>query len=362
MTTVPRDYAIYGGRRIGKSSLLSEVKKQLEQKGYVTAYQSFQGFSETLAIARGIVQDLQLALDPETQGVSEIKTLDDFALQIQKMYNNSPDTNVAIFLDEVDELIIREKLVGRHQIIEIFRDMSNKTNHRWRFVFAGFKEMYLEIHGKGMYEELHNPWQNFVDDSNKQLMELESPRELVDEGLHNILGLEYDREVAALIENYSSGHPAFLQKFCQCLIQSIDERISPFERRIYKADVERVFNGEMAFLKYVQETIDLNLSELQKAIIIIAAMEAKERFDTEFVLNKLNEYFALFGRDDLKVENSEVSLQLELLLITGVIKEVPRTSEFRFAHPYYIKILKGFERIDRDALEHVIQCIPSPTK
>ena len=243
MTTVSKDYAIYGGRRIGKSSLIAEIQKQMEEKGCVTVYQSLQGQSETRSIGKAIL--LYLRKRGLFVGrLEDIESLDDFYIALQQVYYEHPETAIVFFLDEVDELIIREREAGRHQLIEIFRDMAHHTSHRWRFIFAGFKEMYLQIHGKGLYESRRNPWENFVDDSNKGLSGLETPRELIDEGLRNILGLEYDKEVSALIENYSSAHPAFLQKFCQRLVESIDERISPTNRRIYIEDVERVFSQE----------------------------------------------------------------------------------------------------------------------
>jgi len=57
----------------------------------------------------------------------------------------------------------------------------------------------------------------------------------------------------------------------------------------------------------------------------------------------------------VKVELVQVQLELELLLITGVVKKAAIQGLFKFSHPDYIKIVNQFERIDRDALEHTIQ-------
>jgi len=104
----------------------------------------------------------------------------------------------------MDELIIREKSLKKHIIIEIFRTVSNETSHKWRFIFAGYKEMFIQINGKGIYAGWRNPWANFVDDTRMELGELNSPRELINEGLKNILGLQYDQDVLDTITNYSS--------------------------------------------------------------------------------------------------------------------------------------------------------------
>jgi DNA-binding transcriptional MerR regulator len=358
ITSSRKDYAVYGGRRIGKSSLLSELKRQLEAKGYKTVYQSVQGNTDSLSIARAILAGLHYAILGASP-TQTITTLGDFDLALKDLVARDPEQDVAIFLDEVDEMIIRdrESNTGRHHMIETFRDVAQQSGHRWRFIFAGFKEMYLEIHGKGVYERLHNPWENFVEEV-KQLGELESPRELISEGLQCILGLDYDADVAHLIEQYSTGHPAFLQKFCQSLVLSIDNRISPEDRRIFLDDVHRVFRAEHDFLNYVRDTIDLNLSNVQKALVYIAALEDKVRFDSAFIIRKLDEWIREICGDHALTE-AEIGLELELLLITGVLKKNPKSDEYFFSHPHYVATLKQIDKVDENAVIAVLTKIVS---
>ena len=89
-----------------------------------------------------------------------MENLGDFSQNLLTLFRENDSKKVALILDEMDELIHKEMELGRHQIIEIFRNISQKTGHLWRFVFAGYKEMYLEIHGKGIYknENWKNPW------------------------------------------------------------------------------------------------------------------------------------------------------------------------------------------------------------
>lgn len=352
ITSSKKDFAIYGGRKIGKSSLLAVISDILIKNGYVISIQSFQGIDNSLTVAKSIIEDLKNG-GLKSTSLIPINSLDDFSFNLLSLYRENNHKSVAIILDEMDELIHKERKLGRHQIIEIFRNISHATNHQWRFIFAGFKEMYLEIHGKGIYEHWKNPWQNFVDDSNKQLTEIESPRELIDEGLKDILGLEYDKEVIDLITEFSTGHPAFLQKFCECLVKSIDNRISLENRRIFAKDVKDVFEKDNEFINFVKETLDLNLSTMQELITVVAAMNDKELFDVTWLLNEIKTYIDLFNRQ-IKIEQKNLDLELELLTITGIIKRTANKEEFRFTHPYYIKILKRLEVIDQNLIEDLI--------
>ena len=355
ITTSKKDFAIYGGRKIGKSSLLAVISDILIKNGYIISIQSFQGIDNSLTIAKSIVEDLKNG-GLNSTSLIPINSLDDFSFNLLSLYRENNHKSVAIILDEMDELIHKERKLGRHQIIEIFRNISHTTNHQWRFIFAGFKEMYLEIHGKGIYENWKNPWQNFVDDSNKQLTEIESPRELIDEGLRDILGLEYEKEIINLITEYSTGHPAFLQKFCECLVKSIDNRISLENRRIYEKDVKDVFARNNEFINFVKETLDLNLSTMQELITVIAAMNDREIFNSNWILNEIKTYIDLFDKQ-IAIHPKNLDLELELLTITGIIKRTANKEEFRFTHPYYIKILKRLEILDKNLIEDLINKI-----
>ncbi|MCB9211247.1 MAG: hypothetical protein H6609_17910 [Ignavibacteriales bacterium] len=348
-----KDFAIYGGRRIGKSSLLSILRRNFLDNGYFISYQSFQGLEDSITVAKAIVEDLK-ARGLKSDSLTPINSFDDFTHNLFNLYRENESKKVIIILDEMDELINREKSNGKHRIIEVFRNISQKTLHSWRFIFAGYKEMYLEINGKGIYEHWQNPWQNFIDDTHMQLGEIESPRELIDEGLKDILGLEYEKEVIDLITNYSTGHPAFLQKFCECLVKSVDNRISPSDRKIYKKDVENVFEKETEFITFVKQTLDLNLSRFQKLITTIAAIENQEVFSSTWIIKKISSWAKDF-EINVNLEQFDVNLELELLTITGVVNKTGQNYEYRFSHPHFVKIIRKLENIDKDLVESILK-------
>ena len=285
--------------------------------------------------------------------LTNFSDLNDFKMQMKLLYNSNINQRVAIFLDEVDELIVREEDSKEHKLIEIFRDIAHETNHCWIFIFAGFKKMYLEIKGKGTtYEGLRNPWANFVDSSHNNLIGIDYPESLVNHGLKDILGLEYDSDISKLIVNYSSGHPAFLQYFCQCLVEQIKEKIDHNNRRIYIEDVKAVFEKKDDFISFVQRTLEMNLSDFQRLLIFIAAEGNFKEFDYNSIEKRLKDWLEITEQKE-SIDQNTVKLELELLVITGVIK---KTSSFnyKFTHEYYLNILKRIEQIDKNVIEDLV--------
>jgi hypothetical protein len=354
MISVPKDFAIFGGRMIGKSSLLYEIKRELKEKGFITIYTAFQGYSDSISAAKSILLELNdLFKNKVDTGFSN---LDDFKMKLKQLYNSDVNQPVAIFLDEVDELIVREKDLKEHKLIEIFRDIAHETNHKWIFVFAGFKRMYLEISAKAnTYEGLRNPWANFVDSSAKNLTGIENSESLVNHGLKDILGLEFDSSISKLIVNYSSGHPAFLQYFCQCLVDQIKDKIDHNNRRIYLEDVEAVFNKKDDFINFVRRTLVLNLSDFQRLLIFIAADSSVTEFDYELLEKRLKDWLEMVPNSFI-IDPQEIEIELELLIITGVIKKSSST-KYKFTHDYYLNILKRIEQINKNVIENLINKI-----
>jgi len=356
ITSVPKSFAFFGGRKIGKSSLLWEIKKQLDLKGFKTLICAFQGYSNatssaSMSAAKSILLELKQLFGKAD--LTNFSDLNEFKMQMKMLYSSNINQRVAIFLDEVDELIVREQYLKEHKLIEIFRDIAHETNHCWIFIFAGFKKMYLEIKGKGTtYEGLRNPWANFVDSSHNNLIGIDYPESLVNHGLKDILGLEYDSDISKLIVNYSSGHPAFLQYFCQCLVEQIKDKIDHNNRRIYIEDVKAVFEKKDDFISFVQRTLEMNLSDFQRLLIFIAAEGNFTEFDYNSIESRLKDWLEITEQEQ-NIDQNMVKLELELLVITGVIKK-SGSFKYKFTHEYYLNILKRIEQIDRNVIENLV--------
>jgi hypothetical protein len=114
-----------------------------------------------------------------------------------------------------------------------------------------------------------------------------------------------------------------------------------------------VFKTDTEFISYVRETIDLNLSDIQKALVYIAAHEKMERFSEAQIIGKLREYLELL-ENPAHMADEHVRLDLELLLITGVIKRTAKGDEYFFSHPHYVEALKEIERLDKDAVTRLL--------
>ena len=188
---------------------------------------------------------------------------------------------------------------------------------------------------------------------------MKAPRELINEGLRNILGLDYGLDVANRIVDYSTGHPAMLQMFCQCLVNSIDNRVSLTNRTIHLEDVDRIFEENDDFIKFVYSTFRENLSDLQRVIVFFAAFEDWQEFTFSKILHRLKAEIESYKRK-LLYSDENILLEFDLLAITGVIKPKEKSGDhYQFSHPYYIRIIKRFDRLDNNEIFELLTSISS---
>lgn len=359
LVTTPRDYAFYGGRRIGKTSLLNEIKSKLKEKGYITIMESLMGVDDYFSVCKDILSELKNEFNSDKD--IEIKDYDEFKLKLKEFHRDYPDKRVAIFIDEVDEYILKENEESESgfALIKRFRDISNEINHKWIFIFAGFRELYKQINGLSYsLDPSRNPWINFVESTSYHLSGIDNPIQLVNGGLRNILSLEYEISIAKKIVNYSSGHPAFIQKFCQCLVDYLSTKISYDNRRVDPDDVEYIFDKTDEYIKFVYKTLDMNLLQIQSLIIFLLANNKLSKSFSKNEINKvLNEALEIYGIEkNIEPNKIDLDTNLDLLLITGIIEKISDNS-YAFSHPYYIDILNRIVNDKPKIIDDLIQKI-----
>ncbi len=151
------NYAIYGGRRIGKSSVMKAVEQRLEKRGYRTISLSVEGekeFGDTF-ISHRLSQMLDIDLD-----MGQSNSLKEALI---KLMENDPEIKLAIFLDEIDRYI--QFNTERHTLIETLRTCSDTYGNRFRVIIAGFMSLYDCLHGGGPYSTNSDPWMRMFTDN-----------------------------------------------------------------------------------------------------------------------------------------------------------------------------------------------------
>lgn len=338
------NYAIYGGRRIGKSSVLYAIEKLLERRGAMIVSHSFEGQTDCSDNQTAVILAQYLNLE------GPVESCDDLKMTLQSFLDRNPDLNLIILLDEVDRYI--EANPERHIIIETLRSLSERQGSHFRVVISGFMHLHACLNGYGPYTPSSDPWGRMLNDTGP-LGNLNSANAegIVKEGFLNILGWQFEkRGIPQRIVELTGGHPAFMQYFCMKMQQRVGTR---GDKLIKLDDVEAVFadnDPDQSFIAYVRETLEMNLDPVGHYLILMMALESGE--SQGFTFDQMHEYA---GSDRATIPENLLRSSIERLKVTSVIREIS-PQVYEFSVPDYPSILMQLgESAHMDHLEHELE-------
>jgi hypothetical protein len=346
-----QSHAVYGGRRIGKTSLLNAVDKDLQRLAVRTVYVSAEGSEKQggIGIAIEILQKLRI---PGTCG-----SLSEFKKQMTAFFVENPDARVAIFLDEIDRYIKARNEDGQpHDLIHILRSLHQEQHGRCRFIIAGFVEMWKQLKVKGGIPGSETPWFNFMQDNGPlESLPSDDAQSIVRLGFQNELGMKLASDaIPRQVVEYTTGHPAFVQKFCECLHRRMFQRQSD---EVTLEDVQAVFEDRKDgnFVAFVNETLRQNLNPLSRLVVYLLAVDKQEVFTVEDVKRIARSYgkSLTYDRQLDEIPETVWAGVLEELRITSVIKS-QQPGVYIFSVPSYPVILRQFEKANRDVVFQLI--------
>jgi hypothetical protein len=316
------DYAILGGRRIGKSSILQRVNRLLNhdpryRARYIDCEEKFD------------YEDLFQAFGDEFgEHVDGTNPLGIRKL-LSKQKAEVPTGQVVLLLDEVDELLAFDaQSQPPGQLFRTFRALSQEGI--CRFVFSG---------GRTLYRHLRNaqsPFFNFCEDVILKPLEQSSIAEIVTKPMHQ-LGIELPEEevLIARIIHLSSSHPNIAQWLCDRLIKTSTSR------RITLDNLEKI-SADPGFSRHYVETAWGDATPFEKLISLLADEPA-------FELNQLCEKFARHGLTDKK---NMIREGLEMLQLCSLLGR--RGKQYYFALSRFPEMVREIEDVASQ-----VQCLVS---
>jgi hypothetical protein len=260
MSQPSRSFAIEGGRRIGKTSLLIEIKRMLltrmlpkEQAKRVVWY-DFWGYGQ-----RSIVEPPEQLFFEDLvrhfgEGYPKL-VRDDFASYFPRFVARMKANHggpIIFLLDEVDDLIQQERQTG-YPLLSLLKRTAHIGD--CRVVMAGFRDLSKELtqHSTSLTFCQRVRLHNLTHDQTMAL--LRDPMAS--------LGVGIQREVFPRILNDTGGHPQLVQLYGQALIEILDETR---ERTVTMAHVREVKRAGRLYDSLVETLID-NTSELEFALV-----------------------------------------------------------------------------------------------
>lgn len=212
-------YALIGGRRIGKTSLLKQLERvHFPTLGFRALYHDCSFTPTQNELVQAVILDKTWF--PTTPDVISTS----FAEIIQELHNDKP---LIILLDEIDKLIASDRTAS-YILFKTLRGMANSGV--CRFIFSG------EI---GLHAELVNPVSplyNFAKELIVGRLDYHAVRELVIRPMKDLeVELIDAAQMVQHIWDFTSGHPNVVQRYCQRLINRLNDR---GDRRLSMEDVK----------------------------------------------------------------------------------------------------------------------------
>lgn len=310
-TVQERSFAIVGGRKIGKTSILNSVHRLLQHTGgfaplyldchHVTTYQ---GFFEALSV--------MCEMSVESAAPDLLRRI----IVRLRGRQGDPMRTLVFLLDEVDHLL-RFDLEHGTQLFRVFRSLSQEG--LCRFVFCG--ERVLD----GAIRDPNSPLFNFCSTLRLGYLQERDVERIVKEPMQE-LGISFEapesasREIVAL----SGCHPNIVQAICQLLIERINQRR---ERVIRAEDLRRVGNSS-EFRELFLEVSWGNATLLERLVTVL--MAGHESFTPQQVRQ------ALYGVG-IALSDVEVETALNGLALASLIKH--RGSHLAYASAAFSRVL-----------------------
>jgi hypothetical protein len=281
-----KSFAIVGGRRIGKSSLLARLHNdRLPEAGLRTLYHdcsvtpSFESFMDAPA------SHWRRAPPPGAQ------------MTFRDVLDRPPDgPPLVILLDEADKLVLEDQRQGWRLFLTL---RAAAHAGRAQFVFSGERGLAEALRASG------GPLFNFAGRINLGRLDYRAVEELVRVPMSQMeIDLAGATAVVDLIWKYTSGHPNVVQRLCQRLVERTSGALG--NRTLAGDDVLAAVN-EPAFLEEdFLETYWERATPLERIISLLMAPQARAY--------QLMEIIAMLSVHDLRPRPAVVKAALDRLV------------------------------------------------
>lgn len=311
------NYVIIGVRRIGKTSLLLEMRRRMSDIGDQRVFFfDCSDFNSTDDYIRAVTTEVAIK-ERERMNLQQFPHF----LRRRSVRGRKPLT---IFLDEVDRLIEFDRREN-WTLLRVLR--SSAMQGYCRYILSGFREVVEEC------LRVETPLFNFVTELPLSNMSRDETRRLITVPMQN-MGVSIGREgdVISQIFEETAGHPNFVQYYCYSLVQLMDRE---GRRQVGPNDLALLYEDQ-EFERYVFRTFSSNTTELEKAIIY--SLVNREQFTARDI------DVALKKRKVRRVTGQQLEQACDSLRMAGILDK--QGQSFHFATPILPRMLREHYDVD----------------
>jgi len=293
-------YAVIGGRRIGKSSLLGRLHRiRLPAAGFRTVYHDCSSTPTYESFVNASIAKWQ----PEPPS--------DAPATFGDLVQSPPDDKpLVLLLDEADKLVPADR-DREWQLFNTLRGLANSD--RVQVVLSGERTL------RDALQDPAGPLFNFANEILLGPLDFRAVEELVTRPMRQLeIELVDKSAMARRIYEFTSGHPNVVQRLCRRLIERLNEQS---RRRITVDDVKAVTDDPRFQEEDFLGTYWERATPLEQILSLLMAQEAKSY--------RLQAVLDLLAAQDLKPEPEVVKAALDRLVdLRSILKRSQAGYEF----------------------------------
>ena len=382
---------LYGGRQLGKTALLKEVKRRyndrddLREKGTIVEYIDIKAAAIGTQRPMNDIWNLIATKLPAyvLNTHSQVSKFETFSKGIKNWVDKKTGNRILILLDETDDFLNKDSepkddgkgCVSRWQLLLQFKQLLEETDRRFKVVFAGLHN--VQRTSKDSNSPIHHfgeptcigPFRGFKDMADAINM-IRIP--------FTSMGFRFEsHDIIGKILARSIYYPSLIQIFCCELLAYMKKRVAddmdscpPYI--IDSRDIETV-----AASKSVQANIrdrfnwTLDLDNRFRVIALSMALQTSEWAQSKqnvnsFTVDEIMRMVMDWWPEGFKGTQTSFSLRLllEEMVELGVLRKEQRGADeqvrFTLRSPNVQRLLGSSEEI-LDQLDHASQILPPPT-
>jgi hypothetical protein len=320
------NFIVLGIRRIGKTSLLREVKRLLDggQDGGRVEYLDCSDLLTADDFIREVVRKLNPKELPRLEYQKYVFYFPDFLERMRSMFKGK----IILLLDEIDNLITMQR--GDWELLRMLRAATNSGS--CQLVIAGYREAMLE------HNALDSPFYRFAQEIRLNEFTLRQAHDMIVTPMENLrVRFKNKEEIVGRIYEETAGHPNLIQYYCLILLRQLDRAE---EREINPDKLVDVYLDE-GFKSHLLDSFLQNTQNSEKALIYALLHGADETQLRNFSQVDMDR---MLKRAGINLRQQELDEVCNLLVLSGVLHRKGR--DYSFTSPVFIKVLKQTYELD----------------
>ena len=353
---------VFGGRQLGKSSLLRQVEREFhqperEQYAWVEDIKLVGDVLTGEPPARLWIKLRDGFKNHSLIRATEANQPERIRQYIEKAMAESPQRRVLVLFDEADHFLSADAKNG-FQVVEGLRSLMSNTRGCFMVVFAG-------LHDVQRFNNIANqPLAHFGRTLLVGPLEAGPAQQLVQEPLE-ILGYRFADETTALkVLSYTNYHPGLIQYFCHELVNRLQDKRSssgpPY--KVLADDVEAVYRIPRV-RQVIRERLDwtLALDARYQCIawaMIYAQKETRDSYVRSFSAAELLELVQDWWSQGFEKCDSQIfEVLLEEMVGLGIL--IRNLDQYLLRSPNLVRLMGTVEDIEYRLLELAEKSPPS---